>query len=261
MSSTAIPDEPTGSCLVCTRHDPYEGLVCDSDRRRLWDFLGELCDLAPLLPYALVPGRTARGPRVSVTREAPLPLRLDALNLIGPAATATVHDTPIPVVRTWTTIHEINGRQVRLWHRQVQRDEAGQIVTVVSGDQVGQVPVAALLADWASEWCERRAMREHRPAAAEALALWLRDRLEWACDRFEQVGEFATEVTGSLYAARGVLALSRKPITYQAPCPGCGMLSLQRPTGRADYIECRNCGRLITEDEYADRHNPQRRAS
>ncbi len=250
---------------MCRLRDPYRPEVCDADRARLHSQLDELGDLALLVPHALVPGSPSAGPKVAISREAPLPLRLAALNLIGPAAPGEVSEPLVPVVRRWTTTEDVgNGVTVVLWHRGLERDETGQVRMVPAGDQTGVIPIRAAMLEWVADWAQTRRVGERGPgrhADTRELAMWLRQRVDWACDHHPGVADFAEDLALTLFAARAVLDLSHKPTRYEAPCPGCGLLSLQRPPGRADYIECRNCGRLLTEAEYATRSSDTQKAS
>src|SRR5438105_4446242 len=159
-------------CVVCHQVEPREGVVCDRDRQRLAQALWELRDLHQLLPYALPPGR-GELVRVGGTRERQLPLRTEALDLAGRAATAAVLDD--------------------------------------DHDQVGAVAVASILDSWAQDWASY--LGEELPApSVDALVSWLSRRLPWALDHHPAIDEYAKEITLTLYVCRNVLAVSRRPI-------------------------------------------------
>jgi hypothetical protein len=234
--------------------------VCDADRVRLHSHLAELAELGPLLPYALAPG-SAGGARVSGSREAPTPTRLGALNLIGPAATGPVRDTLIPAIRSWTTTVDVGDVAVVVWHRGLARDGNGDPVWVPAGDQVGPVPTAAFLDEWVGDWAELRGRREYGPQRTVPLmAGWLRARVDWACDHHPAVVDFATELISAVCAVRAALNVSRRPTWYDKVCAQCKLLALYRRDANAAYIECRNCGTLVTDAEYEDLPERPRRA-
>lgn len=199
-------------CVVCQRRPPTRPAVCESCRTRLADSLTEVAQLYAALPTVLEPGR--RGvQRVSGTREAPLPLRVDVLDLSMPL-------------------------------------RGSQAVSDPHGDQTGMVSVAQVLDAWARDWTDTRSKGERLPLPTVAvLARWLSDRLDWACDEHPAVDEFAAELAETLAALRGVHGLTRLRHRLPAPCPDCDMRVLYRDDG-ADYIECGSCHRLWTEEEY-----------
>src|SRR5690349_5652729 len=156
-------------CVVCQRRQFDRAQVCQGDRIWLDRTLLEIVELYALLPANLAPGRH-HGQRVSGSREAPLPLRVDPLDLLMPARAATVHDT----------------------YR----------------DQVGQVSIASVLDSWVRDWRDVRDRGEGLPTPTVVdLARWLGNRLEWAADLHPAVDEFAAELRkmrGGLAAVVGV---------------------------------------------------------
>lgn len=68
------------------------------------------------------------------------------------------------------------------------------------------------------------------------------------------VVEFAAEIRDLTSRIRGILALKRRVETLKGECPTCDTRSLFRTVdpvhGASDWIECGQCGRLWTEDEY-----------
>lgn len=203
------------TCVVCTKRRlaPEQRQVCQPCRTRLADHLAAIPDLAGQLSEALEPG-TSHGQRVTGSREAPLPLRIDVLDLSLPGARpAPVHDP--------------------------------------HGDQGGMLPVAARLDQWVRDWRDSLWPDHRLPAPTVAgLADWLRHRLDVACDRHPAVDEFADEMRQVVADLRGVLGLRRLRHRLPAPCPDCDMRTLYRDDG-ADYVECGMCHRLWTEAEYA----------
>lgn len=211
-----MTDEPFGSCTVCARRDADRGSVCPACRSRLSGWLGELPGLyADLLERDDVLRRGGAGGRVSGTHEAPVPVRVDALDLTMPAR---------------------GGSVVDVWH-----------------DQIGHLPAAAVLDAWVQEWRTHRGRGEGRPVPAVAvLCRWLRDRLDDACDSFPAMGDFADELHGLRRALFGQLGLFDVP-EYKdgVRCRSCDALDLWRNSGSA-YVECNSCGLLLSPAEYAD---------
>ncbi|MFE3657245.1 hypothetical protein [Streptomyces sp. NPDC059165] len=145
------------------------------------------------------------------TRTAPLPCREDVLNLIGPAATDTVHDP--------------------------------------HGDQIGSRPIIDVLGSWTRLVCEERNLAGPARWTETELAKWLIPQLgfattqAWVADLHRELFDMACEIRG---IAR--LSIQRRPV--QRPCPNeeCLMLTLiQEDWSR--YIECSSCGRLWTQEE------------
>lgn len=161
-------------------------------------------------------------PRVSGSRAAPVPIRLDPTDLaasVRPASTAVHARSPWPA------------------------------------DQIGWLSVATELDFWVADWAAERT--ESRPSPqVPALAGWLLDRLDWACCHHVALDEFAVKVSaiyGALMSAVGGWAA--KPETLITPCRSCGMLALYRhigPREGTDRIACGACPALLTEGEYAE---------
>src|SRR5690348_14470923 len=103
-------EERTGSCILCASRNPQPGLepCCGPCRSRLSGQLRDipiLCEelrdppgagpandlVSVALPAALIAGQSS-APRVQGSREAPIPIRVDVLDLLGPADERTVHD-------------------------------------------------------------------------------------------------------------------------------------------------------------------------
>lgn len=208
-------------CVVCTRRDTHQ-TVCGGCRLRLSLDLAELPDLHALLP-AVVARTDQTGQRVAGTPEAPTPVNIDVLDLLGEPRVGN----PTPAAR--------------------QHPE----------DLLGEPSVASVLDSWVRDWREIRDVGENLPEPYPyQLAAWLRVRLDWACDHHSAVDEFATEIRDLTARLRGVLALKRRVEMLQgAACPTCDTRSLFRTVdpqkGASDWIECGQCGRLWTEDEYA----------
>lgn len=160
------------------------------------------------------PGGNPGDSRVTGSREAPLGVRVNVLDLIVQAGTGTVHDP--------------------------------------DGDQLGTVPVIPRLDSWVSDWIEARGQGEHRPVPTiTVLCSWLADRVDWACQSHPAIDDFAAEIKaiiGALYATNGHVNAAPE---HKAgiPCKSCDCVALMRAPGDR-YIECANCGVLYSPDEY-----------
>lgn len=209
-----MTDEPSGTCVACSRRDPEVGQVCPGCRSRLANWLREIPRLYDdLLARDDVLRSSGGFGWVSGTHEAPVPIRVDAVDLTLPARGGTVVDA---------------------YH-----------------DQIGHLPVAAVLAEWVEAWRSHRGKGEGRPVAqVPVLCRWLGDRLQEACDDHPAVDEFASELGDLRRALYGVLGLFDVPDYKQGvPCRACDMLTLVRHSG-SDYIACENCGLLLSPGEY-----------
>lgn len=114
-------------------------------------------------------------------------------------------------------------------------------------DQIGDRPLATVLAGWVERWSGRDVLT----ADASSCALWLRRIVGWAAiHRDADIAEFAADVRSTVLAVRRALGRDMRGHRYDTPCPGCGEKTLLRRPG-ADWVECRPCRRLWTPDEYA----------
>jgi hypothetical protein len=252
------------TCYTCPIYRPDEQKartparppVCDGDRRLLDSHLWDIPDLyerlpdeqpapanAPYLvelpsgtleqrgfdPVAdLLPAGPVRGlsrqPRVSGSKEPPAPTSVDRIDLTLPARQGSV----------------------ALW----ARAEFGQ-----DPDQDGILSVATILDCWVRDWREALWPDHSLPApTVPELARWLRNRVEDACDQHPAIDEFAAEMKDVRYALRRELGETEaQPETepYKGvACQKCDLRGvLMRKPGQ-DYIECKNCGMLMTGPEY-----------
>jgi hypothetical protein len=229
--TTPDPASPYCPCLLCkprcTGHVGDDRRVHQGCRDRLADLLAEIPGLYDQLGEERRQGGNG-GPKVSGSRDAPVPGRLDVLNLRGPGSTASMPLT----------------------------------------DQHGATPVFAALETWERDWRETRGLAisgvwVDLRAALGAIARFLRVHLDWACDTHDAISEFAAEVRAvhqSLRAACGDLAdtvyVGRCPTVTETGacsarlfastwsdvirCPGCG--------ARRDRAEWEILGRLMREN-------------
>lgn len=224
-------------CVLCPtrgrRPDHYEQpQACPGCRVWLAGVLRDIADTYPDLADQLQP-RRGGGQRVAGSREAPVPLVLDVVDLTGDARPASI------------AVRYRNG-----W-------------SVLGGDpdQIGHLSVATELEFWVTDWALMRGKSEGLPEPTVAsLARWLSDRLDWAMDQHPAIDEFAaalTRVHGAVraYVPRVVQEHERPPTQRAeprtAPCPACDMVSLWWwPSEERVRCDTDGCNRAMTEDEY-----------
>ncbi|MER7002223.1 hypothetical protein ABT297_04130 [Dactylosporangium sp. NPDC000555] len=246
-----MTDEPTGTCPTCARRDPRTPLLCDVCRSKLRNWLHEIPDLhaelarretethdhrphvirdqgapagvhvvtnqpadpvAHLLPAGPLGGQGRGGP-ISGSKEPPLPIRVDPVDLTGPAR--------------------------RVW--------------LLGDDQIGHESVASTLDFWVRDWRDARGGRERLPApTVPQLTGWLARRLDDAMDAHPAIDEFFTTIARTRTVLRAQLGLIDIPEhKHGIPCPKCGTGTLIRHNG-SDWIECATCAAHISPSEYDD---------
>jgi hypothetical protein len=199
-------------CVVCANpdRDVETGQVCPGCAHRIACDLRDIADL--YVHVSLWPGSGNAGPRVSGSREAPLPLRVDALDLTMPARGGTVHD--------------------------------------MHGDQTGHIAVASILDQWVEDWRDHRGKGERRPEPPSVIVLtdWLGKRLDDACHDHPAIDEFAADMRRLRRTLRMVTGDGPvRPERLTGPCPGCDQLTLVKDDGD---IRCRACWVALSQDEY-----------
>lgn len=196
-----------------------------------------------LLPMNAGPVRAPMsGSPVSGSREAPVPVTLDLVDLTAaarqgsmlPAANGELHQHASIVART----------------RSLERHE----YAARWDDQVGLLSVATELEHWVIDWIGARDKGEHRPEPTVTVMIgWLGDRLDDACDRHPAVDEFAADARRMRSTVRR-FALGRPELPEVCDgvvCSGCDMRNtLYRHPGSQWRAECGACGNLYTDEEY-----------
>lgn len=222
-------EERTGNCVICAHRDAREGWVCDPCRSRV---AGQLRDIPHLVeelksppeaevahdlvsvafPAAAIAGQS-NAPRVQGSREAPVPINVDRLDLLGPADPRTVHD--------------------------------------LSGDQIGYPSAATVLDGWCAMFAEERRESIPTPRPADQ-SRWLLDRLD-ELFKHPAVDECAKEIGDLWHVLRRAcgLTMPQPELCAGIPCRqvDCDLKTLYRVPG-SDFIECATCGLLLTLDEY-----------
>ncbi|GHH87879.1 hypothetical protein [Streptomyces capitiformicae] len=143
------------------------------------------------------------------TREAPLPCRADVLNLVGPAASGTVHDP--------------------------------------HGDQIGQQPIAGVLGSWVRLVCEERRINGPIRYRVEDLASWLSNQLGFAATK-PWGAELVSELNDLMWQIRGIARIEIRTRAISRPCPRCQLMALSR-TDHDMYTRCSGCGSSWTDAE------------
>jgi hypothetical protein len=263
-------DERSGSCVICQTRDPLPDLVpcCGPCRSRL---AGQLRDIPHLVeelksppeaeaahdlvsvafPAAAIAGQS-NAPRVQGSREAPVPISVDRTDLLGEADGRTVHYSHmVPKVRVWfdPELPDKDGF-VFGWHRELVRDEHGQVVMVPAGDQIGYPSAATVLDGWCALFAEERRESIPTPRPADQ-SRWLLDRLD-ELFKHPAVDECAKEIGDLWHVLRRAcgLTMPQPELCIGVECKACDLRMLYRIPG-SPYVECQ-CGQLYTEDEYRD---------
>lgn len=218
-------------CVICPvrgrRPVHYErAQACEPCRIWLAETIADVAALYPQLHALLVPSGTA-GQKVTGSREMPLPLNVDILDLTGRAKGFTPSKDAVPE------------------------------------DQVGHTAVAYVLDSWARDWIGYEWCRSDQlPAATVAeLAAWLGKWVEAACDHHPAIDDFADEIRDLHAAIRAYIPRMvgrdeppprRRAEERTAPCRGCDMVSLWWfPSDERVRCDTEGCGVVMTEDEYA----------
>lgn len=242
--------EQTG-CVICHRRQPRHGFTCDADVDRMIRDLGEIIRLHGLLgdqpdepetPWTVLQlrprkdgekrwvrepghdpvsaelpthanGAAVGGQHVSGSREAPLPVRVDTIDLTLPANVSPLRP----------------DRRGVIW----------------IDDQTGRVSAATILDTWARDWADGRGLGEYLPAATvPALAAWLANRTDWAGEHHPAIDEYAKEIRDLLGALRAAVGETSDKMRL-GPCPvmlddgPCGAGLYGSPW--VDIVECPRC--------------------
>lgn len=257
--------------------------VCEGCRSRLRALLAEVVEDHAAVELAKP---SNGGAKVSGSRTPPLPLALTALDATMPPQPRAVssdlvplYDTVQVVVPVWdravprqrcdcpeceqarasarkerrpdptqayVPAVERDLREVSMAQRVRRRDERGILAYGLSGDQAGDPSAPAVLDSWARDWQTWRWALLPDPAVP-ALARWLADRLDWACDRHPAVDDFAAELSD--LAGRLRPRGPKAELKTGVPCRECDRVTLYRWPG-SDFVECGSCPCLMTPEEY-----------
>lgn len=262
--------EEQGACPACRRRDPGYGLVCEPCRDWLPVALSTINTKYGDLPSVLVPGDNP-DQKVTGSRDPAAPLNLDAEDLLtrvtrlGGIPVDVTRDTMTPAT-TLELVKVLMARfepsetdhswwEMNIFERRPLVDSEGLPVLQPARDQVGYLPVAQVLDAWARHWVIVRDMREHRPTpTVPTLTRWLADRLPWACDHYDAIGDFAASVRtirGNLMAVLGEFDTPPQHCDG-IPCNRCDRKELFFADDGSGDVICRNqnCLKVFRRPEF-----------
>lgn len=265
-------DRPRGDCPCCGRRDPQTGYVCVPCRDWLPTVLYGIDEKYGRLPDVLERG-VGETQRVSGTPDPSAPLNIDAEDLLtrvvrlGGLPVDVTRDTMVPateltLVTVKMTTYEPAEGQHAWWDVEAIRqrplvDDFGAPILRPARDQTGYLPVAQVLDAWARDWVRERRRREHRPTpAVPNLVQWLGNRLDWACDDYPYVGDFAASmrhVRGNLMAVLGEFDPPPEHCDG-VQCKRCDKKMLVRAQDGSEDVLCEypDCRKVYRREEFDD---------
>lgn len=220
-------------------------------------WLADLGSLLPRLPDALVPGQSGEQDRVSGSREAPLPVRLDALSLLGPAAgrdrsyldrgddrTGEMQAGAEPVMNVLTT-----------WVRVVM--DGRQITEPPVPPPMHRLPDAPFGPETLAEYVRRwQWLHDHRfERQVKALRSFLVTHHDWSV-RQDWADDLAADFHDLWRTCKAVLGDWPAKAEHCAgvACPRCDLMAVFRlPAKDGRFCEpvAGGCGHQFTEDDWA----------
>jgi hypothetical protein len=205
------------------------GLLCERCRGRLSSLLIRLPQIAEWLHANLAPSQGQQADRVSGSREDPIPLRQDILDLIGPAARLELSEA------MGTTRRELNS--------------AGKPERV----QVGNPQLEFVIRTWAKQVKEESGQPWPDRNDLTALCRWLSRQLDWIT-RQPWVGDLLEQLVDLSWRAFWLAPDEAERHLLKPPCPSCDLRALIFTRGVGVECEPRmgGCGRTWT-DEHFDR--------
>ena len=235
--------------------------LCTPCAEKVGAWVAELTDLLPQLPDALIPGSSGEGPRVSGSREAPMPVRAGVLSFWGPAAGRDRRYDAVtgldPVDHKGDPLQvgeEPVGSVLATWARVVVEEKPLPRLPDApwpprpAGAPYGPLPLRTLVQHW--QWLQdtrhvRRALALRRLLAAEHA--WM-VRQPWA-------DTYAADLFDTWRHLRTLLGLwdPRPQHLKGVACPACDAYSMYRTPakdGRDCLVAYGGCGRGFTDEEY-----------
>jgi hypothetical protein len=136
------------------------------------------------------------------------------------------------------------------------RTVLGGVVWVSADDQVGHVPVAAVLDQEVRAWADAGAPGSGRlpvPTVPE-LGRWLTNRLPWARERYGPIDEFRITLQRLRGTLMGVLDEFDPPpeLCVGVECNRCDKRLLYRRNDGTGDVECQSCGKILTAGDYTE---------
>lgn len=203
------------TCTTCPRQfdqDATDRYACHPCEARVRDWIRELLHHLPVLTASLLPDRT-NAPTAGPRGRAHPP--------------SPVHEDTI----------SLTGPA-----------PAGP-VTGPDADQTGPTPITHTLSTWTRAIAEERRIRPPLRPAAPQLARWLAIHLTWAAGR-PWWDEMHADLRAMIRTCRSITRTQPRSRPLPAPCR-CGAFGIVE-TDWQTYRECGVCGRLYTQQEYAD---------
>lgn len=208
MTSCAIP-----TCGRPLHPDESHRTACGRCEHRIRAWLRELTYQLPLLQASLQHDRTPTQGSIHGGRaHSPMPVRLDVLNLLGPAAPGTVRDHP--------------------------------------NDQAGPTPLPAVVRSWAQLLADDLGKPLPRLHPVRGYTSYLAAHLPYALTQ-DWIADFHQELGDLLGRIRAITHTEPQRHRQDAPCPSCQAFRLVEEDWQP-YIECTGCGLLLTPAEYTD---------
>lgn len=255
-------DTKASSCVTCPvlRPDndprlPHYPPVCDGDRALLDRHLVEIANLSDALTNPEPPvvdvrryerfdrngdslGTGWADPTAAVGGVAPINSRSKQPDVSGS------RDKPLPI-----PVHIVD-LQAPLRPVRVSQPFRGD-----AQDQIGHIPVAVMLAEWVRNWRDTLWPGQHLPKPGiDQLVVWLRTRLQDACDQHPGIADFAEEIRNTRSALRSAAGETepQPELCVAVPCKRCDLVTLFRQPG--GDVACANpdCQTVLRADEYAD---------
>lgn len=191
-----------------------------------YEIRASLHELVLQLPLLEASRETDRGPAIRGGHRAtaPLPGRVDVLDILGPGAKGTVSDA--------------------------------------HGDQTGDMPLATWLTSWAAIVAGAEEVQALQAALGNTAAIppgtsgipararWLQAYVPYIAHQ-PYVAELHAELQDLIGRIRAITSAIPREQLKLAPCPACDGISLLEVDGKW-FIRCRQCPRMMTREQYAD---------
>lgn len=210
-SRALAPDVDVHACPACIR----------STRTLLTTIIQEL----PELQMCLAPAAAPAGGRSAGRAYAPLPLRLDALNLLGPGTATPWTDTAgdqvpgiplVPLLRWWGDY--IAAQRAAAWQWADTQDPTPCIGSITTERD-------------AAAWCR-----------------WLSVNL-WVAVAQPWIRQLHGDLAEALASVRAITRTEAQRHQRLAPCPACDAVAMVAVDGTWE-IKCEVCGHRMDPDQY-----------
>lgn len=200
------------------------GLLCARCRTRLSSLLIQMPSLAAWLEENIAAGGNPNGPKISGSRDDPMPLRPDVLDYIGPTAAREISRT-----RTLMQSH----------------------FTQQPAEQYGEPSLLDVIGSWCLVVSEDR--NDDWPPRNDLATLcrWLHSQLDWICAQ-NWVDDLLANLQDTARKAERLAPRDPEHRWLKPPCPSCNRKALVFTRGIG--VECSakiaGCGRTWTDDDF-----------